>query len=572
MATISSSRSEPRSAVVGWRWPSIKLLPWLLLAAIAVVVLYPLGMVVLASFRTTAPGLAGEFTLDAWQQIAVAPEAIGAILTTFKIVIPKVCLAVTIASAFAWTMARTNIPFKSLLEGALAFMFFVPTLPWMLSWVLLISPRSGFLNQALASVLPGDFRFNAYSYEALVVLGAMASVPIPFLLLYPAFLNIDPALEEAAHVSGANRLTLLWRVTLPLLAPAILAAAALSTVVGMESFEVEQLLGTPAGIYVFTTRIYDLLYFRDTPRFGAASALSMVLLAFTVMLLFVQRQILARQSFVTVSGKAFRPRTVDLGRWRWVALAIAVTYLVISGVLPFAILALNSLMQVSGFIDVQMVTTRGWSKALSSPQLMTAVQNTILVGLLTATLGVVVSSVASYTVSRLRWRGRALMDAALWLPIAIPGMVLALGFLWAFVGLPIYKTIWVLVLAFVIRGLPTSSRFFTSTMVQVSPELEEAARVHGVTWRGVALRIWRPILQPAIVGAWIYLFVIAVRTLDSALLLTGPGSEVLSVSIFQQTSRGDNVVASALAIMQVGIVLVAYVLARLVGRHYLTAH
>jgi iron(III) transport system permease protein len=178
---------------------------------------------------------------------------------------------------------------------------------------------------------------------------------------------------------------------------------------------------------------------------------------------------------------------------------------------------------------------------------------------------------AAYTVARLRWSGRALMDTMLWLPIAIPGMVLALGFLWAFVGLPIYKTLWVLVLAFLIRGLPTSSRFFTSTMVQVGVELEEAARVHGASWLTTALRIWRPILQPAILGAWIYIFVIAVRTLDSALLLTGPGSEVLSVSIFQQASRGDNVVASALAIVQVGIVLLAYLLTRLLARRQLAS-
>lgn len=572
MASISTSRSQSsKPALLSWPRPSRAVLPWLLLAAVALVVLYPLALVVLSSFRDAPPGLSGALTLKAWQEILTTPDAVGAIVTTFKIVIPKVCLAVLIASAFAWTMARTNIPFKPLLEGVLAFMFFVPTLPWILSWVLLISPRSGLLNLALAPILPGDFRFNAYSYEALVILGAMASVPILFLLLYPAFLNIDPSLEEAAQVSGANRITLIRRVTLPLLAPAILAAAALSTVVGMESFEVEQLLGTPAGIFVFTTRIYDLLYFRETPHFGAASALSMVLLGLTLALLFLQRRIVARQSFVTVSGKAYRARTVDLGRWRWVALGVAVAYLLVSGVVPFIVLLLNSLAQVSGFIDLGTLTTRGWTKALSSPQLVTAIQNTISVGLITATLGIVVSSLAAYTVTRLRWRGRALMDATLWLPIAIPGMVLALGFLWAFVALPIYKTIWVLVLAFVIRGLPTSSRFFTSTMVQVGPELEEAARVHGVTWFGTALRIWRPILQPALAGAWIYLFVIAVRTLDSALLLTGPGSEVLSVSIFQQTSRGDNVVASALAIVQVGIVLLAYLLTRVVSRRAVNA-
>ncbi|MCA1644778.1 MAG: hypothetical protein LC797_04650, partial [Chloroflexi bacterium] len=183
----------------------------MLLAGIAVVVLYPLCTVVVSSFRESAPGLPTAYSLDAWSQVLSSAEALGALVTTLKIVIPKVCLAVLVAASFAWTMARTNLPFKPLLEGVLAGMFFVPTLPWILSWILLISPRSGLINLALAPILPNGFHFNAYSYEALVILGALASVPILFLLLYPAFLNMDPALEEAAQVSGANRVTLLRR-------------------------------------------------------------------------------------------------------------------------------------------------------------------------------------------------------------------------------------------------------------------------------------------------------------------------------------------------------------------------
>ncbi len=239
-----------------------------------------------------------------------------------------------------------------------------------------------------------------------------------------------------------------------------------------------------------------------------------------------------------------------------------VGYFIVFGVAPIVVLLLTSFMQVSGFFTPELLTTRVWTKVLSSTTLTSSIQNTVLIGVSAATFGVVIAALASYLITRFRWGGRPAMDTLVWLPIAVPGLVLALGFLWAYVGLPIYGTIWILVLAYIVRGLPTSSRFFTSTMVQISAELEEASRVHGATWLQTFLRVWLPLLRPALVGAWIFLFVIAVRSLDAALLLTGPSTEVLSVSIFQQASRGDGSAASALAIIQTGIISIAYLLVR----------
>lgn len=567
--SVVTSPTRRQAERVSVSVPSVgALLPWLFLAGLAILVLVPLGMVVYSSFRNTPPGAPGGLTLEPWMRVLTTPDVSTTFLTTLRVVIPKVALAMAVATFFAWIVARTNTPGRPLLEGLLAFMFFLPNLPWVLSWALLISPRAGFLNTWLAPILPGDFRFNAYSYEALVILGAMHSVPILFLLLSPAFRNLDASLEESSEASGASRWTTMRRVTLPLLAPALLSAAALSTVVAMESFETEQLLGVPAGIFVFTTKIYEFIYFESRSQYGPAAALSMVLMAITLILILLQRNVLAGRTFTTVTGKGYRPRPMDLGPWRWVTFSIVVGYVVIFGFMPFLILLATSFMEVSGFLRVDLFTTKNWVKALNTPQLVSSIQNTILVGLATATIGVIVVAIASYLITRFRWGGKALMDVMVWLPIAVPGLVLALGFLWAGVGLPIYGTIWILVLAYVIRGLPTSSRFFTSTMVQIGAELEEASRVHGAGWTTTFVRIWRPLLMPALVGAWIYLFVIAVRALDSALLLTGPGSEVLSVSIFQQTSRGDSAVAAALAWIQTGIILVAYLATRLIRKRY----
>jgi iron(III) transport system permease protein len=288
----------------------------------------------------------------------------------------------------------------------------------------------------------------------------------------------------------------------------------------------------------------------------------MVLVAITLCLVVLQRRVLAGRAYTSVTGRSYQPTPTDLGPWRWLTFGLVAAYFLVFGVAPILVLLITSFMQVSGFFAPELLTLRVWAKVLTSTSLVTSIQNTVLVGVSAATLGVVLAALASYLITRLQWSGRPTMDTLVWLPIAVPGLVLALGLLWAYVGLPIYGTIWILVLAYVIRGLPTSSRFFTSTMVQISAELEEASRVHGATWLQTFLRIWQPLLRPALAGAWIFLFVIAVRALDAALLLTGPSSEVLSVSIFQQASRGDGSAASALAIIQTGIILIAYLLIR----------
>ena len=235
--------------------------------------------------------------------------------------------------------------------------------------------------------------------------------------------------------------------------------------------------------------------------------------------------------------------------------------------LPFAVLLLNSFMEISGFLSWEMLTTRHWTDALGRTAVLTSVKDTLIVSVTSATLGIIASALIAYVVTRTTWPGRKVLDMVAWAPWAVPGLVMSLGFLWAFVGLPIYGTLWLLVLVFVARGLPVGSRFFTATMVQVGAELEESARIHGGSWLRTFVRIWVPLLRPAILGAWILLFVIAVRVLDLVVLLAGPGSRMLSVDIFLWTVTGRQEAASVLALLQTALVLAGYVAARwLLGR------
>jgi iron(III) transport system permease protein len=380
---------------------------------------------------------------------------------------------------------------------------------------------------------------------------------------------MDSTLEEAARVSGASAWRTLWRVNLPLLMPALLASGILSFVVAMESFEIPQLLGTPANIFVFTTRIYDLAYGGHVANFGAAMVLALILLALTGSLIIVQSRLLRGRAYTTVSGRGFKARPMDLGSGRWIAFVAMLTFFVIFGALPFVVLLLNSFMELSGFISWDMFTTKHWINALGRDEVLRSIADTLMVGMTAATLGVIVSVFISYVVTRTSWGGRKALDMMAWGPWAVPGLVMSLGFLWAFVWLPIYGTLWVVVLALVARGLPVASRFFTTTMVQLSAELEESARIHGASWSRTFLRIWLPLLRPAVVGAWILLFVIAVRVLDVVVLLAGPGAHMLSTDIFLWTVTGRQEVASVLALMQTALVIVGYVAARLLARRVL---
>ncbi|MPZ35098.1 MAG: ABC transporter permease subunit [Rhodospirillales bacterium] len=574
MATAESSIGRRAERVAGGRSRgSLRLetlLPAGLTVLVALLVLYPMGMVVLGSFWSAAPGQPGTLTLENWRSVLGDSATFEVLLTSLVIAVPRTLLALALATIFAWCIARTNTPFKRLLEGLLVFMFFLPELPWVLAWMLLGAPNVGLLNQWLGALVPGgEGLIDVYSYGGLIVLGAARSAPVLFLFVHPALLAMDATLEEAARMAGASAWRTVWRINFPLLLPALLASGILSFVVAMESFEIPQLLGTPANIFVFTTRIYDLAYGGHVANFGAAMVLALILLVLTGSLIVVQWRLLRGRAYTTVSGRGFKAQPLDLGAGRWIAFAVILGFFIVFGALPMVVLLLNSFMELSGFITWEMFTTQHWANALGRDDVLKSVRDTLVVGIAAATLGVVVSLFISYVVTRTAWRGRRVLDMMAWGPWAIPGLVMSLGFLWAFVWLPIYGTLWVVVLALVARGLPVASRFFTGTMVQLSAELEESARVHGGSWLRTFLRIWLPLLRPAVIGAWILLFVIAVRVLDVVVLLAGPGVRMLSVDIFLWTVTGRQEAGSVLALIQTALVIVGYVAVRLIARRTL---
>ncbi len=541
---------------------SERLVLWFLLAAVGLLTIYPVATVVIASFNAAPFGAPAIWSVAPWRSVLSDAATWKVLATTFLIAVPRTLLALVLAATLAWLVARTDLPGKKVLLGAVVFLFFLPDLPWIISWMLMASPQAGLLNTWF-----GGQWINVFNLPGLIVLGAVRVTPTLFLFLYPAFLAMDASLEEAARVAGASAWRTVLSINLPLTKPALLAVFILAFVRSMDSFELEQLIGTQAGIYVFTTRIYDLGFSGAAVMPGRALATALLLLAITLGLVLVQMRWLGTKAVTTISGRGFRPRILALGVWRWVAFIAAWLFVFITGVLPFVVLTMASMMEVYGFIELRLFTLRHWQEALQSSSVMLSIWNTIQVGAASASLGIVLALAISYVVLRSQSALRRVLDWVAWLPWAIPGLVMGLGFLWAFVSWPIFGTLWILVLVFVARGLPIGTQQFSAAMKQIGAELEEAARVHGASWWQTFMRIWLPLLKPALLGAWTLMFVMAVRVLDSALILTAAGTRMLSVDIFSYAGGGMMEGAVVLSLLQTAVILTGYVAARfLLGR------
>jgi len=451
---------------------------------------------------------------------------------------------------------------------------FLPFLPLVMSWAVLASPRAGLLNVGLRNLVglhQATGPLDIYSYLGLIFLSALGLPTYLFLLVAPAFRSVDASLEESARMSGSSPVGTLFRVTIPLLAPAILGACVLAFVQALQSFEPELILGTPAGIFVFSTQIYRYIEGYSTPRYGPATALSAAFLLVTFILVLAQTRVLAGRRFTTVTGRGFTARTLDLGQWRWLVFALVLLYVTFSTLLPLATLALASFMKIYGLFSADPFTTAQYTKLFANPKLVPALRNTLILAAGSATLGIALTMFTSYIVVRTKIAGRGVLDLLTWIPVTVPGIVLAVGLIWAYVGLvrlpfPIYGTLWLLIVAVTITTLTTGSRTMNGTMVQISPELEEVARMHGGSFFQTLRRVTLPLMTPAMLSCWLLLFAFALKNFVTVSVLYAPQSMVVSALQFELWSGGQPEVAAALGtinmLFSIGLVLAYSLLMR----------
>jgi iron(III) transport system permease protein len=542
-----------------------------LLSLVAFMVLYPLGMVFYGSVWSSTPGAPGHFTLKGYVEAYGQAHTYVLLGNTFILAVIRTFLSVAIAVLLAWLVTRTNVPHKDFLELSLLFVFFMPLLPRVIAWILLLSPRTGLINVFLRSVLPFDIPpINVFSYGGIIWVGVLSWVPILYIFVAPAFRAMDGRFEDAARMSGAGLFTTVTRINLPLLAPAILATTALGFVRMMESFTIEAMLGIRAKIYVLTTQIYGYIVYPDRPEYPPAMALAVTLLVITFALVALQWRLLGQKHYTTVTGRGFQARPVHLRGWRWPAFAGAFLFITVSMLLPLGVLLWASFMKVPGVFMDDMYTLDQYRAALNDPTLWVAVKNTVLMGTAVASVGMVLCSLISYIVVKTRFFAKRVLDLISWVPWAVPGIVLALGFLWAALLSPfpfsLYGTLTLMSLCLIIKGVPLGTRTISSTLVQISEELEEAARVHGASWSQTFLRVVLPLLTHSFAAGWILLFAFAVKELDAVIMLAGPHSSVISTQIFSWWQQGQFQAAAILGLLESLLITVFFLAAQLISR------
>jgi iron(III) transport system permease protein len=402
-----------------------------------------------------------------------------------------------------------------------------------------------------------DWRIDLYSLTGLILVFGMYYAPYVYMFTASALRNMDPSLEEAAEISGVGPVRTLFTVTFPLIAPAIISGALLSFIVMLGIYGIPAVLGAPANISVLTTYIFQLTNW-SPPLYSTAAAVAIILMVVTGALVLLQQRVLAGRSYTTVAGKAFRPRALDLGPWRWFTLALALIYLVVVVVLPTLALIVAAFRRflfipsMASLFEMKNYSLIHFYSIFDNPLTMRSIWNTMEVGLITAVLGGALAFAIGYTVHRSQAPGRRGIDVVATLPVAIPGLVIGVAYLWAWIGLPggLYGTIWILALAFVARFMPDTMKSLSTSFLQIHRELEEAAWVCGKGLLGTIRTIVLPLARPGTIAAMTLLFILAIRELGSSLFLYTTDTMVMAVLLLDYYEGGNTGKTAAFSLVQ----------------------
>jgi len=534
--------------------------PGLLLAILFFLVVYPIAMLLLGSVTDVSP-LAAEpglpaLTLAHYADLLVNPTVHAAIFNSLVTCLAGAFISIVIGLFFAWIVVRTNTPFRGVIRSAGMMPLFIPPLVAGFAWSLLGSPETGLINIVLDSVgIP--WRVNFYSLTGITVVFGVYYAPYVFMFTAAALQNMDPALEEASEIAGASVLSTMLRVTFPLMAPAILSGGLLAFVIMLGIYGTPAILGTPANEPFLTTYLFNLISWTP-PLFNKAAAVSVTLIGVTALGVYLQHRVLRGRSFVTVGGKSFRPKLLDLGPWRFATFGFSLLYLVIVVVLPFAALLIVAFRRymfvpdLASLFELSQYSLVHFNALFRNPLTMRSIVNSLIVGGTSAVLGGALAFAVAYTVQRTRLPGTRLLDYVATLPVAIPGLVIGVAYLWAWVGMPggLYGTTAILAIAFVARFLPDTMKALSSSLLQIHRELEEASWICGRGLLATIRKVVVPLTWPGILSGMTLLFVLSIRELGSSLFLYTNDSIIMSVLLLDFWEGGSIGVSAAFSVFQ----------------------
>jgi len=568
MAHVVTAAETPQRRALAIEPSSILIA--LLFAVVALLVLTPLFLLLVGSFQLARPGEVPVYGLNGWRRALTDPSIRQALWNTVSLAVVRQSIALVIGVVLSWLIARTDLPWKRSLEFMFWISFFLPPLPVALGWILLLDGKFGLINQWLEALpfVSGPI-FNIYSYWGIVWVHMTTTLGVKVLLLAPAFRNLDASLEESARSCGANPVKTLIRIVIPLMMPAILVSTILGLIRSMEAFEIELLLGVPIGLFVYSTKIRDLVAY-EPPEYAPATALGSIFLIVLLLLVALQRRYIGQRLYRTVSGRGFSINEMTLGRWRWpIFSAVALIAFVVT-VVPLIVLGMGTFMRAFGYFHIPRPwTLENWQRVLADPNLLKSMWNTIVVGLGTALSGAIFYALIAYVVVRRHFAGKAVLDFISWLPWAIPGILMGLALLWTVfetrVLLFLYGSVYLLVIALFIKSMPFGVQVAKSVLMQLGPELEEAARISGGSWFQCYRRVLIPLLTPTLIVVGLLGFISAARDISTVVLLGSSQSRTMALLALDYAFGGQFERGSVVAFLTSLVVIVIALISHIIG-------
>ncbi len=555
-----------------------RLLPVVLLGALlAWLVLVPLAVLVVSAFKPSGLLRDPGFTLAHVVETYSDPQFWSLVWATLQFATGSTAVALVLGGALAWLVERTDLPAPTLVRALVILPMATPPFLLAISWIILLSPRTGVINSVLMQTFGlGAPPFNIYSLGGMILVEGLALVPSAFLILAPAARNLDPSLEESALVSGANTGQLVFRIILPLLLPVLAGTAIFLMIVSFVVFDVPGTIGMPSRIFVLSSQIYSLVADspRGIPEYGKVSAMALMFTVGLLVLTLAYHRLMRHAGrFVTVTGRGYRPRPFALGRLRWVAIAGVGLYFLCAVLAPLLILLWTSLMPFQvppSFAAAKMATLANHREFFSNPFIEAATINSIVVALVAATAVAALSLATAWVSIRTRAPGRRAIDALAFLPLAMPGVLIATALVYVYLAvkiIPIYGTIWIIAVAYLTIYLSFGSRTMNGVVLQIHPELDEAARMSGAGLLATLRRVIVPLTTPGLAAVWIWVFAHCLRELTAALLLQGADNATLPTLLYTYWSGGEINKAAAVGVWLVlgllAIVIIWQLLQRL---------
>jgi len=547
-------------------------LTWTLIFIVGILTVGPVVMLVFGSFSTGLTAF-GDFTLDKYHGAYTDPALLEVMTNTTVFVLGSSTLSTTLALVLAYLNHRTDIPFKVMFRVLSIVPMMIPHLLFAVSWALLLNPSNGIVNVAVRNAFGLEGApFDVYTLWGMILVEGLLDLPIAYLIIAPAMASFDVALEESSRVCGAGTWRTLVRVTLPVLRPAILAAFILGVVRSLASFAVPSVIGMPGRVNVLATHLYQMIATGFATDYGKAAAVGMSVLAASVTLIFVYRALTAEsEKFVTISSRGYRPQVIALKAARIPLFLVVATLSFVMAVLPVATLVYTSLVpyaMVPSARAFSMMSFRHWEAVLGDPLSLLSLKNSLFLGVVGATLGVVLSVFVAYVIVKVKSRASGMLESLSYLSFSFPGIVIGVGFMWFFVQTPLYSTLWALLIGYIATYLPYGIRPLASAFIQVHAHLEESSQVCGARPLTTMRRIIVPLLVPGIVSAWILMATMFVRELTLSVVLSRPGTEVLAVQILRFADDGLWGRLSALGIIMIAISTSLVLLATFVGSRF----